>query len=261
MTTFENQFDDLDNRLASAQKAATTMLAAIRRARAGAQDGRISDVARALPVTRQLAGDLVALADALVDGWRFDAAEYMGTEGYVAELRAAAAEEGLRLFERDGKLYAFPLILRIEARDAAIRIGRKLERRVRPRSLVKLLGEIQKRPQRFKEQQFLEMIYRAYRALGAENWRDIANGPGPVITLGSIHEVLTLLPGSDYLLPEFGRDLLLLDRQPDLATKDGARFEFVSSTIAKERKVAPIVVYDEEGRERRYYGLRFVREG
>lgn len=261
MSAFENELDRLDSSLASAQKSSAALLAAIRKARAATQEGRIAEIEKGLPAIRQMASDVAAQGEALAQAWRFDVAAHMGSDAYVAELGAAAAEAGLRMFDRDGKIYAFPLILRIEPREAAVRIGRKLERRVRPRALVEVLGAIQKRPQRFREQQFLDLIYRAYRSLAAAGWQDVQRGPGPVTTLIAVHEVLTLLPGSDYLLPEFGRDLLLLDRKPDLATKDGSRFEFVSSTIAKERKATPVTVYDEEGRERSYYGLRFVREG
>jgi hypothetical protein len=60
-------------------------------------------------------------------------------------------------------------------------------------------------------------------------------------------------------LEEFGRDLLLLDRKPELRTKEGYRFSFVGSALARER-VQPIKVYDEEGRERVYLGLTFTKE-
>src|SRR3546814_3281655 len=78
----------------------------------------------------------------------------------------------------------------------------------------------QKRPQRFREQQFLELLYKAYRPLAGAEWRKLERGPGPVIPVVDIHEVLTLLPGADYPIAEFGRDLLLLDRQPALRSEE-----------------------------------------
>jgi len=77
-----------------------------------------------------------------------------------------------------------------------------------------------------------------------------------VVALNEIHDTLTLLPGTDYPQEEFARDLLLLDRQPDLRTRSGERFEFPRGTTTKG--VKPLIVYDEKGAERVYYGIRFV---
>jgi hypothetical protein len=71
--------------------------------------------------------------------------------------------------------------------------------------------------------------------------------------------MLTLLPGADYPVEEFARDLLLLDRRPDLRTPDGCRFELPASTLSKGG-TKRLVAYDEQGRERTYIGLRFVTE-
>ena len=82
----------------------------------------------------------------------------------------------------------------------------------------------------------------------------------PVVGLADIHEILTLLPGTDYSIEEFARDLLLLDRMPDLRTRDDCRFEFPTSTLSRGR-MKRIVAYDERGGERTYLGIRFVKEG
>ena len=83
-------------------------------------------------------------------------------------------------------------------------------------------------------------------------------GAGPAISLAQIHDLLTLLPGTDYPIEEFGRDLLLLDRQPDLRTKDGASFEFPGATLSKGT-MKRIGVYDEQGLERLYIAIRFLK--
>jgi hypothetical protein len=61
-------------------------------------------------------------------------------------------------------------------------------------------------------------------------------------------------------MDEFARDLLLLDRKPDLKTRANLSFRFVGSTLGKGR-ARRVTVYDEAGRERTYLALRFVREG
>ena len=184
----------------------------------------------------------------------FDTSAYMAEGRFLADLRAAASEHRLELFERDGRIYCFPQILRLEPQQSAIRFGRKIERRIRPSELVRLLAKVQKGPQRFKEQAFLDLLWRAYRRLVGRKWN--GTDPGRVLALIDLHDTLTLLPGSDYAPEEFARDLLLLDRQPDLRTRGGERFEFPRGTTTKGIK--PLIVYDEQGAQRTYYGIRFL---
>jgi hypothetical protein len=164
----------------------------------------------------------------------------------------------LALFERDGRIYCFPLLLRTDAKEGALRISGRLERRIRPKELARLLAAAQKRPQRFREDRFLELIYSAWRRVVGDDWRGAS--VGPAVALTDIHEVLTLFPGTDYPTEEFSRDLLLLDRRPDLRTRDGCRFELPASTLSKGR-ARRLVVYDEGGGEHTYVALRFVKEG
>src|SRR5260370_23599650 len=173
---------------------------------------------------------------------------------FLTDLQAAAAEQKLAMLERDGRIYCFPLLLRTDASQSAVRVGRKTERRIRPSELVRLLAKAQKRPQRFREEAFLDLVWRTYRRLVGRDW----NGadPGRVIALIDIHDTLTLLPSSDYPQEEFARALLLLDRRPGLRTRSGERFEFPRGTTTKGIK--PLIVYDEQGIERVYYGMRFV---
>jgi len=53
--------------------------------------------------------------------------------------------------------------LRVDAKEFAVKVGKKLERRIRPNELVRLLADAQKRPLRFRESQFFELLYRAWR--------------------------------------------------------------------------------------------------
>jgi hypothetical protein len=256
MADLESALTGLEARLAEAQKPVDALAKAFRRLRQAARTGHIGDIERGLAAVVQRGEDARAATTALPDGWHFDA-RYL-EEGYLAELKAAAAEAGIRLIERDGRIYAFPLLLRIEPREAAVRVGRKLERRIRPSEIARQLAAIQRRPQRFREQRFLDLLYRAYQRLVGADWRKAKRGSGPIIPLAEVHSLLTLLPGADYPIEEFGRDLLLLDRQPDLRTSDGCSIEFPGSTLSKER-IRRVTVYDEDGRERSYLGLRFVR--
>ena len=53
--------------------------------------------------------------------------------------------------------------MRVDAKEFAVKVGKKLERRIRPNELVRLLADAQKRPLRFRESQFFELLYRAWR--------------------------------------------------------------------------------------------------
>jgi hypothetical protein len=255
MSTFEHELQALEGRLQAPHKAARALLGAVRRAERAARLGHVGEIERRLGEVRERAVEAEAAAAALDGAWSFDLAAYMAGGHYLGELETAAAEAGLRLFEKDGRIYCFPLLLRLDPAQRAIRVGRKPERRTRPKELARLLAKAQKRPQRFDEQRFLELLYRAYQELAGRG----DQGVGRVVPLADLHDLLTLFPGTDYPVEEFARDLLLLDRKPDLRTRDGCRFELPASTGSKG-KGRRLVVYDEEGRERLYVGIRFVKD-
>ena len=258
MSDFEERLLGLDARLEEAQKLGKAVMAAIGRVRTAVKVGRVGDIAKGLDAISQRLDEANAAAGGLANGWSFDASAYLADGRFIVDLKQAAAEKGISLFENDGRIYCFPLLLRIDPKENAVKIGRKVERRIRPSELAGLLAGAQKRPQRFREAQFLELLYRAWRRLAGAEWR--GSGSGPVVGLADIHEILTLLPGTDYPIEEFARDLLLLDRRPDLRTRDGCRFEFPASTLSRGR-MKRLVVYDERGGERAYIALRFVKEG
>jgi hypothetical protein len=251
---FEDVLVALDARLEKAQKAAEGLLNGLKRVRRAARDGNVTDIVKGLDGLDARLADTQSAACDLSGAWRFDTSAYMTSGRYLADLQAAAAEQKLDMFERDGRIYCFPLILRIEANQSAVRVGRKIERRIRPSELVRLLVKAQKRPQRFREEAFLDLIWRTYRRLVGREWN--GTDPGRVVALTDIHDTLTLLPGADYPREEFARDLLLLDRRPDLRTRSGERFEFPHGTTTKG--IRPLIVYDEQGAQRAYYGIRFV---
>jgi hypothetical protein len=255
---FEGSLAALDARLEEIQKRSKAVVSAIGRVRNAARLGRASEIAKGLNDVAKRIGETAAAADGLSDCWRFDTAAYLTDGRFVADLKAAAAASGLDLFEHDGRIYCFPLLLRVDAKGNAVKIGRKLERRIRPAELARLLAAAQKRPQRFREPQFLELLYHVWRRLAGAGWR--GSGTGPAVSLAEIHDTLTLLPGADYPIEEFARDLLLLDRRPDLRTRNGCRFELPASTLSKG-SMKRLAVYDESGALHNYIAVRFVKEG
>ena len=258
MVGLETALVALEEKLAEAQKAADALAKSVKSLRQAARLGQIGDIEKRLSTVVDRAGEAEAVSRTLAGAWSFDATGYLES-GYLDELSAAASEAGIKLFEKDGRIYAFPLLLRIEPREAAVRIGKKLERRIRPKELAGLLAAMQKRPQRFREQQFLDLLHRAYQSVAGREWRKVETGRGPPARLADMHALLTLLPGSDYPVEEFGRDLLLLDRRPRLTTREGYAFQFAGSTGSKEPRAKRIRIYDEEGREREYLDIVFLK--
>lgn len=246
----------LDERLERIQKLAKAAVSAVSRARNTVKTGELAEIPKALAAIGQRVAEARNQAEDLPEQWSFDAATYLADGRFLGDLKAAAAKANLRIFEQDGRIYCFPLLLRIESRELGVRIGRKVEHRINPDGLVQLLARAQKAPQRLREQQFLHLLYQTWRRLAGRGWS--GTGAGPVIPLSDIHETLTLFPETEYPAEEFARDLLLLDRKPELSTRDGCRFELPASTLGKG-KTKRIIAYDEEGREHVYIGLRFVR--
>jgi hypothetical protein len=262
--TLEQALSELESRLLSASKAAKSALGELKRAQNGARLGQMRDLNRSLAEGREAARRLAEEMAVAAASWTFDVEPYLADGGYLEELLLEADRAGLKLFERDGRIYCFPMLLTVSGKDAAVMIDRKPERRLRPRQLVKTLADRQKRPQRFNEQKLLETLFDAYSRLGGRflrDWTPHASSSGPVVPLIAIYELLTLLPGAERSYPkeEFARDIHLLDRQPDLRTRDGWRFALPAATGTKigGRR---LTVIDQQGREKTYVGIRFSKE-
>jgi len=242
--------------LARLEQQAAQVLRAAKQLRKAAQDGALAGVGPAQAGLRESAAKLAETIarDAGAPAINIPAAFENGS--FLAELSAAAAAAGVTLVQRDGRITAYPVVLRLDARNLGVRIGRKLERRLRPAVLAGQLRAIQQRPNRFNARSFLERLLRAYTVL-APDWR---TGEGPLVALAALHDVLTLLPvaAADYPMEEFLVDLLRLDRQPDARSGRGHRFELGGSTGTKGAK--RLTVFDETGGQHDYYAMRFVAD-
>jgi hypothetical protein len=242
-----------DEQLGALERQAAAMLGAARRLRKAAQEGAVAGFAAAVAAVRQDAAKLQDVVAQAAETPAIDVAAAFASGRFMAELAAAAASANVTLVQRDGRITAFPVMLRLEARSQAVRIGHKLERRIRPSFLVRELKALQGRPNRFNARGFLDRLVRAYAAL-APDWR---SGEGPLVALADLHDLLTLLPAAaaDYPLEEFLCDLLRLDRQPDARTGRGYRFELGGSTGTKGAK--RLSAFDETGAQHDYFAIRF----
>lgn len=227
---------------------AGTLLKRLKRLRAAAQAGDLREIAKSLSEVKQAAPETASQAQALA--FEFDDEPYF-PDAFLSELEAAAKERGMSVFVRDGKLYCYPLLVRVKPAERAVQIGKRTERGIRPSALAARLFQLQSKPARFKPADFLGLLHRAYRHCAAP-------GESPVLMLAEIYDVLTLMPGAakEYTKDDFARDLYMLDSSGVTALENGTRFRFSASTGTRNA-AAVFVCIAEDGSEKRYYGISF----
>ncbi|MBI4544757.1 MAG: hypothetical protein HY703_06165 [Gemmatimonadetes bacterium] len=208
---------------------------------------------KALAAAEQLADALRDSVRTLRSGWSFDERQYLESGAYTAELLRAAEERGVRLLEQDERILSYPSVVRVLPAEGAIEIDRKRERGIRPSVVATHLKERQQKQPRFKPEQFLEALFRAYRLALEEKKRSM----GATVRLLGIYQILTLLPGQtrEYSKQEFARDIYLLDESDAKATGEGYRLSFPAATGT--RTTGALTTVTKAGRLKMYYGISF----
>ena len=245
-----------EEQLAAVERQAVAALRSARRLRKAAQEGTVATFPAAIAAMRQDADRLTEAVGQSAEAPELDIADAFGNGAFLSELAAAAKAADVMLVQRDGRITAYPVVLRLEPRAQGVRIGRKLERRIRPSVLIAELKKLQQRPNRFNVRAFLDRLLKAYSIL-APQYR---GGEGPLIALADLHEVLTLWPqaAADYPIEEFLCDMLRLNKLPDSRTGRGHRFELGGSTGTKGAK--RLSAFDENGAQHDFYAVRFVMD-
>jgi len=125
--SLEQAFSDTERSAQSALKAARGLTNQVRALERAAKAGNISAIKRE---HGRLAEALVVLQQEVqnaASSWPFsdEEVEQYLKERYLEELQAAAADVGLKVFERDGNLFSYPSVLRVLPRENAVRVDRK----------------------------------------------------------------------------------------------------------------------------------------
>jgi len=248
---------DIEVRITDIERQANAVLARLKKARRMAAIGDIAGIVTQIEQTPDAADRLATLARGLDGAFTYSAEDAFADGTYLSELKTEAGRQGVTLVERDGRLSAFPLVLKLDARTPGVRVGRKMVRAIRPSELVKSLKAAQLAG-RFNAAGVLEQIFRAYQHLTPPSWKPQASTDGPVVSLSQIHALLTLLPAAaaDYPREAFASDLLRLNRAPDTKTRTGWGFALPASTGSKGQD--RLTVYDERGAEHVFVGIRFL---
>jgi hypothetical protein len=229
----------------------------LRRLRGAAAVGNLRDLRATLAGVAQTADRAREAADAAAGTWELDEEAYVASPRFTEELLETAQAAGLQLFERDDRLYCYPVLVRVAAGDRAVFVDRTRERRIRPSVLIEHLRDVQRRPPRFRPETFLESLFRAFEHLARQHGSQQvdAGTPEPLV---AVYDLLTLMPGAarEYSRQEFARDVYLLDRSGVTTTRRGYVVSFPASTGARSASTALRVV-TESGQEQVYYGILF----
>jgi hypothetical protein len=227
-------------------------LATVVKLQKAVQEGNLRDIEKlrtaALAATNTLTS--VALNCPPFD---FDSPAYLSTEGeFLSDLKEAAEKAGVSLFERDGVIFAYPVLVRSEPDIPAVRIDKTLVFSLRPSVLASLLKRFQAKDPKSRPERFIETLFSAYELVRGNTYVDVP--------LTKIYDVLTLLPGSekDYTVLDFTRDLYFLDISGVIQTKKGFILSLPASTSTREKKVKPLPFVDRQGREKLYATIKFT---
>lgn len=255
--TLERALAKTEEHANTSLKAAQAVLAALRRFRNAAKTGNLKDLHASVEAAEKAEAVLGQQIAASKAGWDFNEDTYLRDGSFIREILETARQKGVGIFEKDDRLYCYPVLLRVLPSERAVQIDKAREKRLRPAILVNHLQDIQKRPPRFRPEAFLEALYQAYDT--AVKSRQKGSLPETVIPLLEIYELFTLLPGQDkeYSRQEFARDIYLLERSGVVATKKGARVRFPASTGTRVSRLA-LSVINEHGEEKRYWGISFL---
>ena len=238
-------------------KAAQVVVAALKRLRYATRVGDLRELRAAMDGMEKAELALRQQIATAIAGWDFNGETYLANGSFTAEVLAVAEQKGVRIFERDDRLYCYPVLIRVSPAESAILIDKAKERKLRPTVLVNRLKELQKRPPRFRPEAFLEALYETYGKAVKLRGKALF-GSGTVVPLLEIYVLFTLLPGQskEYSKHEFARDIYLLDRSGVTTTKKGARVSFPASTGTKLAS-RTLAVINELGEEKKYYGISF----
>lgn len=186
----------------------------------------------------------------------FDTSEYLRADGeFLKDFLQAAEEAELSVFERDGTIFCFPVLLRTDPNDLQLKIDKKKFPAIRPSVLVKHLKALQQKEAKSKPEAFIALLARAYPyVIGSANLPE-----GSDVKLSAIYALLTLMPEikSSYSPLDFTRDLYFLDISGIIQTKN-LSMTLSASTATRESK-DNLRFVDRTGREKVYSSVRFVK--
>ena len=264
MPTFEEGFSAAENAADSVLNSLNEATRIARQLRKATQDGNIAAIRRLTDRLESTSNAIRQAASNASQAWPFREEEERSylEEEFSAELRNVAEKRGVQIFERDGRLIAHPLMVRILPGDRAVRIDRRQTSTIRPSKVVADLEKLQKSPPRSNPQQFLQALYNEYLRRTSSRGRtdELEMGEvGMVIPLTQIYSSWTGRPGTarDYTQLDFARDLYALQQSGVREVRSGARVSFPASTGTRSA-LGTIPFVGPSGETVLFYGIQFT---
>jgi hypothetical protein len=256
--TFEAALSEAEQNAAAVLKSAAKVVAALKTMEKAAREGDMRKLRAAPETIRQCMDALDQQVTRVEAAWSFDEEAYLRDGGYASELLALASAQRLQVVQQDDRFFSYPVLVSMAPADRAVKIDRKVERKIRPSVLVAALRSLQLQPSRAKSGPFLESLWSAYQI--AVDRQSKKRRDNSVVPLTELYSLFTLGAGQsrDYPLQAFVRDVYLLDQNGTTTTKDGATVDFHASTGTKSGRALSIVT--QTGAERQYFGISFRRE-
>ena len=249
--SLETALADLDGRLAATQKALAAAQRQLKQVADASRQGDLRDLPRLLTGAAEAAGACARSALDASQSWAFDGQRHLEEGAYVAELMGSAEASGLdgvRLV--DGQVYSFPVVVKVDARDLTLQVGKRTQRGLRPSAVVALLKRLRSQPSKDNLRPLLVAFEKAY--LAATSGQD-----GIAIPLRRVYDLLVLRPGQgrEYTEVDFLLDVYRLDRAGVQVTPSGRELSLPASTGTRGGKGTRFVT--ETGDERQYSSIRF----
>lgn len=265
MVSLEQAFSDTERAAESARKAAQELVRQAQALERAAKSGNIAAIKRAPSKLAEALSSLPQEVQNAAASWPFtdEEVEQYLNERYTDELQNAAADVGLKVYERDGNLISYPSIVRVLPREKAVRVDRKKNSDIRPSYLADFLLKNQTKKSGFSSHRFLESLYKVYSGiLSREDSERLVKSDGVVVPLTKIYTLMTALPGvtREYGRSDFARDLYRLDAEGPRQTRRGATVSFPSSTGTRRRSGDLFTFVGPQGQSVTYYGIRFSED-
>jgi len=257
--SLSDRLEEYNRYVTAWRDAARKETAAVQRLQKAVAVGALRDLDKLRQAARS-ASEAVSDAAEACPEFEFNGSEYLSPDGgFLQELKDAAANAGVRLTEREGVIYSYPVLVQVKPELLAVKIDRRLEAGVLPEALAATLKKLQSKEPKSRPEAFIETLFKAYELV-----RVSKRHPDYIDErLMDIYGVLTLLPGSksDYSELEFTRDIYFLDTSDVKATRAGAESSFTASTGSRERSGKIYRFVGRDGYEKVYGSVKFSLGG
>ncbi len=251
-TALEQAFQEAEESLAAAARAAAILTKATKSAIEAAKIGNVRALSKAVQSAQTALRDAQPGLDAANKTLQIDFPGALRTGQFAEEVIRVAERAGLRGVRHiHGAVLSFPVALFPNADTLSVRFGKKRSLALRPSAVVAQLQELRKQQKAVRAmQKLVDAIERIYLL----RTQDKLGIPVPI---QAIYELLTPLPGQrdEYTEIDFVADLYALERAGALISSDKHRLSFPASTSTKFKKAIRIAT--EDGEERLYSSIRF----